>query len=134
MELKSVHNFPPEVRLTQVVETDIGMLYFYKNILVLEGKEGVTLSYKTAFSVLLKSLQLLGPRPWVFISNRVNSYSISPTDFSYLNRVPTLKAIAIVNYTDSAKQNAELETQFCKKPNKNFDKIEDAYNWAKTFL
>lgn len=85
------HNLPPDFQIKKVLETDIGMVYFYDNIVVFEANEGVTLSYKTSFSILLKCLTIIGARPSVYISNRVNSYSIKPMDYKYLNSVPTLK-------------------------------------------
>lgn len=134
MEKISPHNLPSEFHLRKVMETEIGIIYFYGNILVFEGHEGIVLSYKTGFSILLKSLQVLKAKPWIYISNRVNSYSTKPMDFKYLNNVPTLKAIAVVNYSDFSEMNAELEAKFCKKPFQSFDNFQDAAVWGKTFL
>lgn len=116
------------------METDIGMVYFYNGIVVFEANEGIVLSYKTGFSILLQGLNYLGGNPWVFISNRIHSYSIETMDFKYLNKVPTLKAVAIVNYSEIGHQNAELEGKFCEKPFKVFDNLQEAAIWGKGFL
>ena len=116
------------------METEIGMVYFYDNIVVVEAKEGIIMSYKTGFSILLKGLSYMGNRPWVYISNRLHSYSIKPTDYKYLNKVPTLRAVGVVNYNEVGHANAELEAKFCKKPFQTFDNILDAVIWGGTYL
>ena len=86
MKKLSPHKLPEDIVLKNVLETDIGTVFFYGNIVVFEAKEGIVLSYKNGFSILLKGLKILGAKPWVYISNRVNSYSIKPIDYKYLNK------------------------------------------------
>jgi len=116
------------------LDTDIGMVYFYDNIVVFEAKEGIIMSYKTGFSILLKGLNYLGPKRWVLISNRVHSYSIKPMDYKYLNKVPTLRAVGVVNYSEVGHSNAQLEAKFCKKPFQMFDDLTEAVIWSKGYL
>ncbi len=130
MQPKNPHNLPEGVNLKDKLETEIGDLYFYPDLVIVEAKEGVTLSYKTAFSVLLKGLQLTGFKPFVYISNRINSYAVDPNDYKYLNKVSSLKAMAIVSKLESARQNAMLEKAFFKKDLEIFEDLNDAYDWA----
>jgi hypothetical protein len=109
---------------------DIGTAYFYNNIIIVEANEGVTISYKTGFSFLLKALQYIGAKPWVYIANRINSYSVNPNDYKYLERIPTLKGIAIVTPTKIGKQSAALEANFFNKDFVVVDDLQSAYNWA----
>lgn len=134
MQQISPHILPSNFQIKKTLETDIGMVYFYGNIVVFEANEGVTLSYKTGFSILLKCLTVVGSRPCVYISNRINSYSIKPMDYKYLNKVPTLKCCGIVTYSGVGHSNAELESTFCKKPFRIFDNLTEAVIWGKGFL
>ena len=134
MEQISPHQLPPDFRLTNMLETDIGILYFYGNIVVFEAFEGVILSYKTGFSVLLKGLTIVGTQPFVYISNRIHSYSIKPMDYKYLNKVPTLKCCGIVTYSEVGHSKAELESNFFKKPFRVFDNLSEAVIWGKGYL
>jgi hypothetical protein len=131
MKLRRSHNIPDSAQLKEVFDTEVATIFFYDNIVIVEALEGVTLSYKTSFSVLVKGLKYMGNRPWVYISNRVHSYSVNPNDYKYLNEIPSLKAIAIVNYTETGRKNAQLEAAFCKKPFKVFDDLTGAYEWVK---
>ncbi len=130
----SPHNLPNDFQLKKTLETDIGTIYFYGNVVVFEANEGVILSYKTGFSILLKGLTIIGSKPFVYISNRTNSYSIKPIDYKYMNKVPTLKCFGIVTYSEVGHSNAELESKFCKKPFGVFDNLTEAVIWGKGFL
>ena len=134
MKVTNPHELPETLQLENVLETSIGKVFIYKNIVIVEATEGVTINYKTAFSILVKGLKLLGTRPWIYIANRVNSYSVQPTDYKYLEKVPTLKGIAIVCYSSQARENAELERKFYKNPLDVFDSINEAYLWGKEIL
>jgi len=134
MKAPKRHNLPDYVELTDLVETEVASVYFYGNLAVVEVSEGINLSYKNGFSLLLNGLRILGTKPWIYISNRVNSYSVDPNDYKYLNNVPTLKGIAIVDAKESGKVNAQLEGSFSKKPFKIFLSMVDAFEWANTIL
>ncbi|MRT16016.1 hypothetical protein F3C99_03495 [Vitellibacter sp. q18] len=134
MEKISPHRLPSEFQLKEILETPIGLVYFYGNIVVFEANEGVTLSYKSGFSILLKGLTIVGTKPVAYISNRIHSYSIKPIDYKYLNKVPTLKCVGIVTYTDLGHSNAQLESKFCKKPFGIFGDLSEAVLWGKGYL
>jgi hypothetical protein len=134
MQKKIPHSLPADFQLKKTLDTDIGMIYFYENIVIFEAKEGIIMSYKTGFSILLKGLNYLGSKRWVLISNRVHSYSIKPMDYKYLNKVPTLSAVVVVNYSELGHSNAELEAKFCKKPFHVFDNLTEAVIWGKGYL
>lgn len=125
---------PPDIQLKKRMVTEIGVISFYDNFIVFEAREGVVVSYKTGFSTLPKVLVYMGTKRWVFISNRVNSYSINPVDYKYFNKIPFLRAVAIVYYNEITYTNAQLEGKFCKKPFNIFNNLIDAFSWGKGFL
>ena len=131
---KTPHNFPEKQPLLDILKTKLATIYFYRNLVVVEAKEGATLSYETSLPLLLKGLQIMKNRPLVYITNRIHSYSVNPTDFKYLEAVPTIKGFAFVNYSKETRVNAHYEGSFLKKPFQSFDTIEDAYLWAQTIL
>ena len=96
---KNPHSLPDNTTLSDVIENEYATVYFYGNITVVEVNEGVTISFKTGISLLLKSLTLLGTKPFIIISNRINSYSVNPTDYKYLEIVPSLRVLSIVYHT-----------------------------------
>lgn len=134
MKLTNPHKLAADAELEHVLKTDLVTVYFYNDIVVVEAKEGVTLSYKTAFSILVSGLKYVGNRPFIYIANRINSYSVNPNDYIYLEKVPTLKGIAIVSPSELGKKNAELELNFFRKPMAIFDTVSEAYHWGKQIL
>ncbi|CAM3384457.1 hypothetical protein [Aequorivita lipolytica] len=134
MEQISQHKLPPEFQLTKIMEMEIGNYFFYGNVVIVEAKEGIMLSYKKDLSVILLIQNITEGKPWVYISNRVNSYSIQPLDYKYLNKVPSLKALGVVNFSEVGYLNSELEAKFCKKPFQMFYNLNEAVIWGKTYL
>lgn len=128
------HKLPDGVKLHEVIYSKVSDLFIYGNVIIVETHEGIHLSYKNGFSLLVKVLNILGSKPFVFIANRIDSYSIKPTDYKYLNKVPTLRGIAVVAYSEMTKANAVLETKFCRKPFSVFENTYDAFVWAQSLI
>lgn len=118
----------------EVLDTEIGTIYFYDNILVMEGKENAVFCIKTGLSILLKVIKIVGIKPVVYISNRINSYSVDPNDYKYLEMIPNLQGIATVSYNNFTKNSATLEQKFFKKPFRDFESLDDAKFWAMEVL
>lgn len=125
---------PEEIPLLDILKTKIATVYFYENLVIVEANEGVVVSYNSSFEILKKGIQIMKTRPIVYIANRIHSYSVNPTDFKYLEAIPTLKGIALVHYTEESKVNATYEATFFNKPIESFESLEDAYHWAKNIL
>lgn len=129
------HNLPDRYVLTDQIKNKTANVYFYnKTIVIVEVHEGVTLSYRTGLSILFQTIGILRNRNWVYISNRVNSYSVVPTDYNILHKIPTLQALAIVTNEDGGRLKPHVEELFCKKPFNLFDDLESAAKWAEKSL
>lgn len=128
------HDLPESVVLKKVLKTELGVAYMYDDVIVFEGNEGVTLSYETAFSILVKGLTYVDKPTWVYISNRIHSYSLNPQDYIYLEKIPELKGIAVVSNNKIGQKNAEMESAFFKKPFQSFSSLSKAFLWAKELL
>lgn len=70
----------------------------------------------------------------VYISNRVNSYSVNPLTYVETERIPNLIAIAMIPETELMKKNAEFERDFFDKPYEIFDSLSKAIQWAHTIV
>ncbi len=128
------HKISKEFKLQGKLETDYGVYFFYNNIVVMEANEGILLSYSEEISVLLNILNILESKPWAYIANRINSYAVQPIDYKYLEEIPTLKAMAIVTYSDLGMSNAKIESEFFHKAFKTFNNLEEAFYWVKSEL
>lgn len=124
-------NFEDKLQDYQVF--DFGTFYFFDGVIVGELNEGITFSYKEAKKFIDVALEYYGPdKNVVYVSNRVNSYSVRPTDWVKINNtLQTLIAVGVVHYSTFSKSIFNIEKLFYKKPFKGFESLEDAFVWAK---
>ncbi|AUC76316.1 hypothetical protein CW732_11825 [Olleya sp. Bg11-27] len=71
--------------------------------------------------------------PFVYITNRIHSYSVDPIIYKDVSQIKTLQGFAVVSQTQSGK-NAEIERLFLNKPFEIFTDIEDAKTWASKII
>ena len=117
-------------------ELDIGSFYFYKNFLVSEMNEGASLNYDKATKLFLLAKEYYGNNiPFVYISNRKNSYSFEPTThFKSAKLFPNLKGYGVVSYDSINNKIASLEQSFLNVPTKIFDNLEEAKLWIRELI
>lgn len=106
----------------------IGNLYFFNDIVISEFKEGAHITYETAQDLISSIRDYFGTsKPFGFISNMVNSYSLNPTDsLRFKEELKNLTAYGVVSYTQAGRLNAEIENNFCDNQNICFDDLYEA--------
>ncbi|MDF0706799.1 hypothetical protein [Flagellimonas okinawensis] len=78
-----------------------------------------------AYEVLGKS------KPIAYISNRINNYSVVPTDWlKFYKHRHQLEYYSIVAYNSSGLANVVLEKMFFPNKIRQFSKVEDAIKWG----
>ena len=113
-------------------ELEIGTFYFYKNFVIGEIKEGLTTTHENSQKLFKLGKAYYGmTTPFVYISNRVNSYSFDPTGhYKSMKIFSNLKGFAVVAYDKVSGRVANLEQAFISVPAKIFNSLEDAILWA----
>ncbi len=113
---------------------NFGDFYLFDTFIVGEIHEDVHISWNDQGKQIAEELSNLydnNGKDIVYISNRVNDYSVVPTDwkkffkFSY-----NLKAYGIVSYTKTGFFNAMLERMFVNTKLRWFNSLEDAIKWV----
>jgi hypothetical protein len=69
-------------------------------------------------------------KPFVYITHRINSYSVDPKIYYRTEKIKNLVGFAVVSSNYQAKTNAKIEQMFFSKPFKIFDSLEEAITWA----
>ncbi len=113
-----------------------GELFFLKDIVVAEFKEGVHIDFDSSQEYISLIIDFYGhERPFGYISNRINNFSISPLDYPKFNRVlSNLAMYGIVNNNHFDRMNYNIEKLFCKKPYKGFNDLYTAFNQVRIFV
>lgn len=115
-------------------EFEICTAYFFEDVVLCEMKEGVTVCRDGMAPIVTVVREKFENRPFAYISHRVNSYSVVPTDYETLRPVTNLKAFAIVSNNILSTRNAKIEKLFFNRPLEAFHKFEDAIAWIKDIL
>lgn len=112
-----------------------GDFYLFDGFVIAEVYEGVTFTWENHGKKVVEDIAYLydtNGHDLLLISNRVNPYSIKPTDWRkfFKNRY-TLKGYAVVSYSKIGNSIALLERLFIHTKSKRFNALENAIEWAK---
>ncbi|WP_142785817.1 hypothetical protein [Changchengzhania lutea] len=120
------------------VDKELGSIYFFNHIAVIEFKEGVHIDISSSEDFFLELINYFGlSRPFGVITNRINAYSVKLMDIDlFKSRTKNLCAYAVIGHNSAGKMSAEIENSFCVAEQKiNFDNLYEAmdavYNTVK---
>ncbi len=114
----------------QELNYDFGDFYLFENFVVAEIKKDILFNWKDNAEQVVAEISNLyeaNVKNIVYISNRINEYSVVPSDwlkfFKYSN---TLKGYAIVSYS----KNHRIEKLFFKSKMQRFNSLDKAIEWV----
>ena len=110
-----------------------GIYYFFKDFVIAEIHQGVIYTWDSAQDIIQAAHEHYGENPNIcYITNRVNKYSIKPTDWlKFFNTKNKLNGYAIISYSKNGWINALIEKLFIKTKFERFSNLLDAIEWAK---
>ncbi|MDC6366405.1 MULTISPECIES: hypothetical protein [Flavobacteriaceae] len=118
--------------IKEIRECEFGVFYFFDGLVVSEIKEGVVFNWSMAQKIIAIAYEVIGTdTPIAYISNRINNYSVVPTDWLkfYINR-HQLEYYSVVAYDKSGLSSIVLERMFFKNSIRQFSNLEDAVAWS----
>ncbi len=123
-------------RLIAEHHLEIGSFRFYSNIMVGEFAEGAHVTKANALRPIQLAQKIYGGEiPIIYISNRLNSYSMDPVGYGEVAEMfPNFKGFAVVSKNKYRRMLAALEKFFIKKPMAVFHNLEDAFVWSGELL
>lgn len=130
--MKSVKDLDFFRNIREVREYDFGIFYFFDGLIISEMNEGETFDWSIAEKIIGAAHEILGKgRPIAYISNRINNYSVVPTDWLkfYKNR-HKLEFYSVVAYNKSGLASIILEKMFFKDTIRQFTDLENAIKWS----
>ncbi len=112
-----------------------GNFYLFDSFVVGEINEGIIYSWDDHAKPIVEEIAHLydhNSKDIMYISNRVNSYSVKPLDWiKFFKNNYKLKGHTIVSYTSQGMLNCLIEKLFTHDNFQTFDNLEDAIAWAK---
>ncbi len=109
-------------------------LEFYEKYVIGVIKDGTTVSEIETDIVNNATKLFFKNSPFVYISKRINSYSVNPVIYNNLSKNINMIGFAVVSNNYSSLSSAEVEKLFYKRPFGIFNAIDDAKHWANDLL
>lgn len=95
---------------------DFCNMNIYDNYMVVVMNEGVTIN-PSHNKILLNIVDTyFNNKNFVYITHRINSYSVDPAIYFETSKIKNLVGFAVVSKDYKAKSNAEIEKLFFNKP------------------
>lgn len=115
----------------KTLKMPFGTYYLCEKFFIGELKEGVHFDWKKTELVVQKLIEHYGKDAKIgFISNRINHYSIDPSNWTKIEeKYNLIIASAIVMYNNSTYMNASIEKQFTKRSIKRCMSLQKALDW-----
>lgn len=104
------------------------------NIVIGTINEGVHLTSKLSQIIVLTIFKYLGDLPMVYITNRVNSYSVDPTMYKTISKIKNLVGFGVVCPKNIKADIAKIEKLFYSNKFQEFKTLDEAMIWAKKLL
>ncbi len=135
--MKSLKQTPFYRQAIHELEYEFGTFYLFDGFVIGEINAEITFTWenhgkKVAYD--LSELYDSNGKDIIYISNRINDYSIIPTDWMKFFKYGKfkLKGYIVVSYTRIGYNNSLLEKLFFNTKLVRFSSIEEAINWAQT--
>ncbi len=121
--------------LIKSVKLDFTTLDFHKNYVISEVNEEAVFSHSQFMEVVNRCREFYVEKRFVYISKRINNYSVDPTVYLKLEEIrKNLIGIAIVSNKVSSINMAEFEKTFSKVDFKIFLELDEAAEWAENLF
>ncbi len=121
-------------KMRAVVKYDFCEFSIYDNFIIAVMNEGVTVLPEHNEILVELAEKYFKNKPFAYITNRINSYSVDPKVFNDTSKIENLIAFAVVSQSEVRIANASFERKFLKKPHKSFTKLIDAIDWCETLI
>lgn len=106
----------------------------YNDYILTIMKEGITVIPKYNDLLLMASEQYYKNKPFVYISNRVNSYSVNPKIHLEMSKIPNLIGFAVISNEPLQKLQARLEQSMFEKDFRLFESRKLAIEWKDSII
>jgi len=120
--------------MAKVLRFDFCLMTLYDDFMVTNINEGVHLLPKHNKVLVDIAESHFKGKPFVYITHRINSYSVDPKIYYETSKIRNLAGFAVVSDKFKAKSNAEVEKMFFSKPYEIFGNLEEAKQWSKSIL
>lgn len=111
-----------------------GEIFVHDNYIIAVMKEGITVTPDLNDVLFDIVTTYFHSKPFVYITNRINSYAVDPAIYVETAKIYNLIGFAIVSQNTLAFSNSDIEKRFFKKPLVHFDTLDEAIIWSENLV
>ena len=116
--------------MSNIISLPFGTVSMHDNYMVAVMNEGITVSPEINSVLEELAVNHFQDKKFVYITHRVNSYSVDPNIYFKTSQIPNLVGFAVVLGRKIRLDNIALEKMFFSKPFKSFKSLNKAIEWA----
>ncbi len=106
----------------------------HKDYILTVMAEGITVAPRHNNLLVMAADQYYKNKPFVYISHRVNSYSIDPSIHIEMSKIPNLVGFAVISKDPKQQMQIELEQSLFKKELRLFSSTTAAIQWKNKII
>ena len=116
--------------MSKLLILPFGTVTVYNHYIVVVMNEGITV--RPDFNSVLEDIAIthFSDKNFVYISHRLNSYSVDPNIYFKTSQIDNLIGFAVVLGNKIRLDNLAVEKMFLSKPFKSFKALNKAIEWA----
>lgn len=118
--------------MTDCLKFDFCEIHIYEYYMVVTVNAGVNISTHHNQTLLNIADTYFRNKQFVYITHRVNSYSVDPAIYKETSKISNLAGFCVVSKNYMAKSAAQIEKLFLNKPFEIFDTLTEAIEWAQS--
>ncbi|WP_417854537.1 hypothetical protein [Xanthomarina gelatinilytica] len=116
--------------MSNIISLPFGTVSMHDNYMVTVMNEGITVSPELNSVLEELAAKHYQDKKFVYITHRINSYSVDPNIYFKTSQIPNLVGLAVVLGRKIRLDNLALEKMFFSKPFKSFKSLSKAIEWA----
>ncbi|HAI16751.1 MAG: hypothetical protein CMP05_01835 [Xanthomarina sp.] len=116
--------------MSNIISLPFGTVSMHDNYMVTVMNEGITVSPELNSVLEELAANHFQDKKFVYITHRINSYSVDPNIYFKTSKIPNLVGFAVVLGRKIRLDNLALEKMFLSKPFKSFKSLDKAIEWA----
>ena len=132
LKMKCVRELQFFKNIREVREFDFGIFFYFDSLVISEIKDGIVFGWDMAEKAVIAAEEIFGKKqPIAYISNRINNYTVAPTDWIkfYTNR-NRLSFYSVVGSTQGSFASIVLERMFFQNSIHQFTDLQEAIDFS----
>ena len=121
-------------KIERRLELEFTILDFYDDYVLSRPRAGELLGAQQVADLVEVCSDHYGDRDFVYLSYRINEYTVNPTIYLNLEEIRNLAGIGVIITENSSLASANFEKNFSKVPYEIFMELEDALEWVQKIL